>query len=85
MLSTRPTPSSFRTVMRYVFSPINSAFRVFLPLKMPKPEKGHHPSANLRQGGKNIVSPSTLNFAVRGDKHRIYTLYNPPELAPPGG
>ena len=38
---------------------------------------------------KNIISPSTLNFAVRGGKHGIYTLHNPPEillmLAPPGG
>ena len=42
--------------------------------------QGHRPSANLKEKGKNIFSPSTLMSAVRWGKLRIYTIYNPPEV-----
>ena len=38
---------------------------------------------------KNIIRPRTQNFALRGGKHGVYTLHNPPEvfrkLPPYGG
>ena len=43
-------------------------------------QKGHPPSADLRYGDEDTISPSTLIFAARKGYIRIYTLYILPEV-----
>ena len=42
--------------------------------------KGHWSSASLTEGGKEVISPSTLTFAVRRGTLRIYSIQNPHEI-----
>ena len=51
----------------------------YLSIKSSPFLDGHHGLlCQLRR--KNVFSPSTLIFAVRWGKLRIYTMYNPPEV-----
>ena len=42
--------------------------------------KGHTPSADLRCGGKDSISPSTLVLAAKKGLLGMNTLYIPPNL-----
>ena len=49
-------------------------------LVFPWSTKGNRTIAELRFGGKDIISPNTLIFAPMKGLLGIYTLHNPPEV-----
>ena len=49
-------------------------------VNLQQQHKGRQPSTNLRQGGKGVIGPIKLKFAVPGDKLVICTLHNPPKI-----
>ena len=56
------------------------AFIASLKKSSSKYLKGHPPSADLRYGDEDTISPSILIFAARKDYLGIYTLYILPDV-----
>ena len=50
--------------------------------KITKTQRATGPALTSVKAEKHVILPSTLNFAVRRGKLRIYTLQYPPEVCP---